>query len=326
MRTILAGDIGGTKALLAIFEERNGSFQPIEEACFASADYKGLSGILNEFLDQTGANIASACLGVPGPVIGGTCRTTHHGWLIDIKEIKSQLAIGEIFLINDMAALAHAVPFLSKSQFEILQIGQPEETSNIALIAAGTGLGQAFLLKPDENELIVLSSEGGHCDFAPRTELEIELLRFLLKKYKRVSVERVLSGYGLFHIYQFINSYHSFKEPDWLTKEFGEKDPAAVITGNIAKSPACEKALNLFISIYGAVSGSLALQMLAGVYLGGGIAPKIISKLKEGDFMEAFLAKGRFQDLLSRIPVHVIMDDKAALLGAARYAHSRTSG
>lgn len=321
-RIILAGDIGGTKALLALFEEKNGSLTQVEESSFASADYAGLGEILAGFLRQTGAPIEKACLGVPGPVIRGKCRTTHHRWRIDVDEVRNQLKIDDVFLINDLEALARAVPFLPEDQFAVLQTGDGRKRSRMGLIAPGTGLGQAFLVTSGNGELIVLPSEGGHCDFAPRNELEFDLFRFLRQTHERVSIERVLSGYGLSHIYRFIVQSGSLDEPGWLKRDLREQDAPAVIAQNalLKKSSACEKALDLFVSIFGAVAGNVALQALAGIYLGGGIAPKIIAKLKEGAFMEAFLAKGRFQTLLRETPVKVIMNDKAALLGAARYA------
>ncbi|MFQ5672326.1 MAG: glucokinase [Nitrospinales bacterium] len=327
-RVILAGDIGGTKALLALFEEKNGSLTQVEEASFASEDYAGLKEILDDFLRRTGAAIEKACLGVPGPVVHGKCRTTHHHWWIDAGEVSNQLKIDDVFLINDMEALAYAVPFLPEDRFEVLQAGDGEKRSRIGLIAPGTGLGQAFLIVFGGGEFGVLPSEGGHCDFAPRNELEFELFRFLRQTYERVSIERVLSGYGLSHIYRFIVQSRSLSEPDWLMRDFREKDAPAVIAQNalLKKSPACEQALDLFVSIFGAVAGNMALQALAGICLGGGIAPKIIAKLKEETFMEAFLAKGRFRDLLRGIPVKVIIDDKAALLGAARYAIRGVTG
>ncbi|MFQ5716230.1 MAG: glucokinase [Nitrospinales bacterium] len=314
---ILAGDVGGTKVLLALFEEKNGDLNQVEEASFASREYPNLEAILDDFLGKDASKIERACLGVPGPVFQGKCRTTHFHWLIDAGELKKRLGVEDVFLINDMAALAYAVPFLPARQFEVLQEGATDERTRFGLIAAGTGLGQSFIVS-HKKEFIVLASEGGHSDFAPRNGLEMELLRFLLQKYERVSVERVLSGAGLFHIYQFIVERFALRE----TELPQDRDPAETIAScALAKqSPACEKALDLFVSIYGAVAGNMALQLLAGIYVGGGIAPKVISKIKEGFFMESFLAKGRFKTLLSRVPVKVILNEQASLIGAAYYA------
>lgn len=318
---ILTGDIGGTKVLLSLFEERQGSLWQVEHAVFASRKYPGLENAIDEFLSQFTVKINRACFGIAGPVCNGVCQTTNLPWVVDTQRLKTRFGIDTVDLINDLAAMASAVPFLPPEQVEVLQAGDPKASGRIGVIAAGTGLGQAFLIS-HENRFLVLDSEGGHCDFAPRNELETALLRHMLKKFERVSNERLLSGAGLFDIYQFIVQHHALDEPQWLKKEFQADDPPSVVSLNALrkKSPACEKALDLFVSLYGAVAGNMALQILAGIYVGGGIAPKIISKLKEDIFMEAFLAKGRFKTLLSRMPVKVIMNEKASLIGAAHYA------
>ncbi|MEE9259431.1 MAG: glucokinase, partial [Nitrospinaceae bacterium] len=209
-------------------------------------------------------------------------------------------------------------------ELSVLQAGNAAEEGRIAVVAAGTGMGQAFLIPDGRGRYVVLDSEGGHCDFAPRHKLEADLLQFLLGSLERVSVERVLSGAGLFGIYRFVKEYFSLEEPEWLARELEENDPGVVVTRNgmEKKSPACEKALDLFVSLYGAMAGNLALQFLSsgGVYIGGGIAPKIVSRIKSGGFMEAFLSKGRFRPFLETVPVKVILNDRASLLGAAHYA------
>jgi len=227
------------------------------------------------------------------------------------------LGIDAVWLINDLAATACSIPFLSPEDFTVIQAGAPVSEGRISVVSAGTGLGQAFLIPERNGKYIVMDSEGGHCDFSPRSSVEAELLFFLQKKYSRVSIERVLSGPGLLDVYEFFKSVVGEEEVELFDS------PVPVVERAIAKtSPICEKTLELFVSLYGALAGNLALQYLSvgGIYLGGGIAPKVVPLLKEGSFMEAFLAKGRFENVLSQIPVKVVMDETAPLLGAAQYA------
>jgi glucokinase len=315
---ILAADIGGTKVNLALFHEERETLRLAKEATFISNQYSGLEDILRKFL--AGSAVSRACCGVAGPVKDGICRVTNLPWIVETKKLRALLKTEAVWLINDFAAMASAVPFLE--DIEVLQEGSPDIGGRIAVIGAGTGLGQAFLVPDGEGRCIIVDTEGGHCDFAPRNPVEAELLLFLLKKFDRVSIERVLSGSGLLHIYQFVNRHNSFAEPEWLTKEMRENDPAAVIAGNMSTSPACKMALEMFVALYGAVAGNLALQVMArgGVFIGGGMAPKIAGLMKGGLFMEAFLSKGRFRPFMSEVPVKMILNDKAPLLGAAHYA------
>lgn len=319
---ILAADIGGTKVNLALFQEERGGLRLAEEATFSSKQYSGLEDILHEFLARTKPIISRACCGIAGPVKEGRCRVTNLPWVVEVKKLQSLLGVEAVWLINDFAAAASAVPFLAGEDVKVLQEGVANPQGRIAVIGAGTGLGQAFLIPDGEGRYIILDTEGGHCDFPPRNHIEAELLRFLLKKFDRVSIERVLSGPGLFDIYQFVNQYNSLVEPEWLTKEMSENDPAAAVAENGLKSPACAMALKLFVTLYGAVAGNLALQVLArgGVFISGGIAPKIASLMTEGLFMEAFLSKGRFRSFMSELPVKIVMNEKSPLLGAAYYA------
>lgn len=322
---ILAGDIGGTKVVLSLFQEQeDGGLNQVKEARYSSAKHAGLDKILEEFLRETPPGIEKACFGIAGPVIDGICETTNLPWVVALDKMKTFLGIEDVWLINDLVAMASAIPFLDPKDVEVLQEGQEKEDGCTALIAAGTGLGQAFLVPGMDGGYQVLDSEGGHVDFAPRNEMEIDLLKFFLKKFKRVSVERVLSGSGLYHIYQFINFREAGKEPEWLQNEFKEHDPAAVIAKNALqrKFSACEKALNLFVNIYGAVAGNLALQVMAtgGVFIGGGMAPKILPIIQDGGFMKSFLSKGRFTKLLQGFSVKLIKNEGASLIGAAHYA------
>jgi len=319
---ILAADIGGTKVNLALFQEERETLRLAEEATFSSKRYSGLEDILREFLANTGAVVRQACCGIAGPVKEGRCQVTNLPWVVEIKKLQALLGTDAVWLINDFAAMASAVPFLDGKDIEVLQEGRPDLGGRIAVIGAGTGLGQAFLVPDGNGRYIIVDTEGGHCDFSPRNPIEAELLQFLLKKFDRISIERALSGPGLLHIYQFVNHYNSFVEPEWLTKEMSENDPAAVIAGNRLKNPACKMALEMFVTLYGAVAGNLALQIMSrgGVFIGGGIAPKIASLMTGGLFMEAFLSKGRFRSFMGEVPVKMVMNDKAPLLGAAHYA------
>lgn len=308
---ILAGDIGGTKVNLALFDGK----KRVREKRYESRNFSGVEKILDEFLGGNDSKIEKACFGVAGPVVDGKCRLTNISWQVETECLKENLGVESVWLINDLAATAYAIPILSAESFAVIQAGVPENDAMISVISAGTGLGQAFLIPEKKGRHIVMDSEGGHCDFSPRNELEAELLFFLQKKYSRVSIERVLSGPGLLDIYKFFKTKHSELE----AIDF----PATIVERAIAKtSPICEKTVELFISLYGALAGNLALQYLSkgGVYLGGGIAPKIVPLLQEGGFMEAFLSKGRFEKYLSEIPVKVVMDESAPLLGAAQHA------
>ena len=320
---ILAGDIGGTKVNLAVFEETNGRLEKREERKFESRGYPGLVEILDEYLQGKSLSLSAACFGVAGPVKDGKCQVTNLPWNLDVVALKTRLGLDAVWLINDLAAMAASVPFLEADELECLQPGIEEE-GRIAVLAAGTGLGQAFLVPDPSGRYLILDSEGGHADFAPRNEQEADLLRFSLRHWDRVSVERILSGPGLVHLYRFFLERTNLAEPPWIVEQFKNEDRGAVVTRNALgkRFPPCEQALDLFVSLYGAVAGNLALQVMTrgGVYVGGGIAPQIISALKGGVFQEAFVAKGRFRPFLEQIPVRVIFNDKAALLGAARYA------
>ena len=308
---ILAGDIGGTKVNLALFD---GKTRAVEKR-YESRNFSGIEEILDDFLTGNDTKLERACFGVAGQVIEGNCRLTNLSWQVETKRLRKNLGMDAVGLINDLAATAYAIPFLGPEAFAILQTGTPLSEARISVVSAGTGLGQAFLIPEQNGKYAIMDSEGGHYDFPPRNELEAELLFFLQKKYSRVSIERVLSGPGLLDIYKFFLTKHAEHE----AVDF----PATIVERAIAKAcPVCEKTVELFISLYGALAGNLALQYLSkgGVYLGGGIAPKILPLLQEGGFMQAFLAKGRFEKYLSEIPVKVVMDESAPLLGAAQYA------
>ena len=323
---ILVGDIGGTNTRLAIIEMVKGQFNFLAEQTFASREEPSLESALQKFLSNQLHSISRASFGVAGPVREGRCEATNLPWVIDSQKIARQLNLPLIGLINDWEAGAHGIAALETKDFEVLNQGINDAQGNRAIISAGTGLGQVGLFW-DGREYRPFASEGGHADFAPRNHLEMELLDYLLKRHARVSAERVISGQGLFNIYQFLKDTGRAEEPKWLADQMRHKDPPAVITENAleGKSSLCVQALDLFVSLYGAEAGNLALKVMAtgGVYLGGGIAPKIITKLRDPVFMNAFTSKGRMSPLLQAIPVRVIMNPKIALLGAARYAMSQ---
>jgi glucokinase len=324
---ILAGDIGGTSTRLALCEQNGKNFCVVSEEKFSSAKFSGLDAIIGKFLSGKSHKIERACFGVPGPITGETIKLANLPWTVDAKNVKSLLGLQKIGLINDLEANAYGLSEFEEKDFVVLNKGEKNPFGNAAIISAGTGLGEAGLHYEEElnGKLRPFASEGGHADYAPRNDLEIALLRFLIAKFGRVSVERVVSGQGLVNIYEFLRDTRRAEEPAWLRAEIIEKgDAAATISKNgiDGKSAICELALDLFASAYGAAAGNLALKMLAtgGVFLGGGIAPKILSKLQSPVFLESFIAKGRMCGLLEKIPVRVVLNDKAALLGAAHYA------
>ncbi|MGH7230174.1 MAG: glucokinase [Nitrospiraceae bacterium] len=353
---ILAGDIGGTKTHLALFDWTEQRVAPVREQTFPSGDYPSLEEVIEEFLkpppapsEDTPADenpedagpepepsrpeepltIDAACFGVAGPVIENRVRTTNLPWFIDGGELIKRFEIKRVRLLNDLEATAHGLLVLQPDETVTLNPGTPGPGKHaVALIAAGTGLGEAILVW-DGARYRPLASEGGHTDFAPNSDLEIDLLRHLRASYLHVSYERVLSGAGLHNIYEFLRDTKK-NEPTWLAERLKAGDPAPIIAevGLAKQAEICVQALDLFASIYGAEAGNLALKSMAldGVYLGGGIAPKLLAKLQDGTFMRAFAAKGRYKRLMSSIPVRVIMNDRAGLLGAASVAARLVQG
>lgn len=314
---ILAGDIGGTNSRLALFE--NGQMVG-EQMTFSSQKYLSLEVIVQEFLQ--GKKVDAACFGVAGAVRDGKSKVTNLTWLIDSTQLKKAFGIQTIHLLNDLEANAYGLKVLKKEDLFVLHEGQKQE-GNQALIAAGTGLGEAGLFW-NGKEHIPFACEGGHTDFAPRNEIEFELFLYLRKKYGHVSYERLVSGPGLLNLFHFLIDTGREEWSSLVRIEMEKKDPARVISewGSRDKDSACVHALDWFISLYGAEAGNMALKFLSlgGLYLGGGIAPHLKEKMKQGAFLSSFTDKGRFHDLLSSIPIWVVMNDHAALLGAAYYA------
>ncbi|MGA7858243.1 MAG: glucokinase [Terracidiphilus sp.] len=325
---ILAGDVGGTKVHLALYDFTNGKLEHTRDERYAAKEYAGLEEIVKEFLGAD--KVTAACFGVPGPVRDGRLRLTNLPWTLDSRELSAGLGIQHVFLINDLEANGYGIAELQADQIYTLSEGDPGQTGNRALIAAGTGLGQGVLTWNGRIH-VPFPSEGGHVDYAPRNEDEIDLLRFLKQKYNgRISFERVVSGMGMTNIYDFLREARGMEEPAWLAERMAAAgDPNAVITelGLAAKSEICEKTLDMFVSAYGAEAGNLALKVLSvgGMYVGGGIAPRILEKLKDGTFMKAFTDKGRLSQLLINTPVRIILESRAALMGAAAFAEARAA-
>ncbi|MGA2537870.1 MAG: glucokinase [Terracidiphilus sp.] len=324
---ILAGDVGGTKVDLALYDFTNGKLAHTRDKVYRAKDYPGLEVIVKDFLGAD--KVTAACFGVPGPVRDGRLRLTNLPWTLDSRELAAGLDIPHVFLINDLEANGYGVAELSSDQIYTLAEGDSSQIGNRALIAAGTGLGEGLLIWNGRTH-IPYPSEGGHTDYAPRNEDEIDLLRFLKEKYNgRVSFERVVAGMGMTNIYEFLREVRGVEEPAWLAARMASEDPNAVITelALSAKSEICEKAMNMFVSAYGAEAGNLALKVLSvgGLYVGGGIAPRILEKLKDGTFMKSFTDKGRLSQLLINMPVRIILESRAALLGAAAYAEARAA-
>lgn len=319
---ILAGDVGGTKTAVALFEAASGLVL-VKEAVFPSGEFKSLEAVISRFLrGGPRVRIAAACFGVAGPVVDGRCVTTNLPWEVDEAMLAEVIPAQRVRLLNDLEAMGYGVLSLPIHDLAPLQVGR-ERKGNRVLIAAGTGLGEALLVW-DGRRHRVIASEGGHTDFAPRNDLEMDLLRFLWKEFGHVSYERVLSGPGLYNLYRFLRDAGHASEPQWLRDRMEREDPGAVVSevGLAGEHPLCTAALDLFVSIYGSEAGNLALKALAvgGVFVGGGIAPRIRAKLADGPFLTAFSDKGRYRDLLASIPISLVLNPRAALLGAAHVA------
>jgi glucokinase len=322
---VLAGDIGGTKTLLGLYRVEGGAPELLREKLYATRDFKTLEEVAGDFLSGAWA-IDAACFGVPGPIIGGVSHATNVPWTMEERALARALGVPGARLINDLEATAYGMLQLQESEIAVLQRGDPPASrAPIAVIAAGTGLGEAGLVPLEDGRWRSVATEGGHADFAPRGREQIELLEYLGDEFDHVSFERVLSGPGLVNIYKFLKARAPDAEPQWLTDEFARATDAAAVISEAAlkgRDPRCVEALRIFTDIYGAEASNLALKFMAlgGVYVGGGIAPKILATLGAGGFVRAFLAKGRLDKVLARIPVRVSLNPAAALIGAARCA------
>ncbi|HET9408066.1 MAG TPA: glucokinase [Candidatus Sulfotelmatobacter sp.] len=324
---ILAGDIGGTNARLAYFQPQNGNFQLVTEKIFSSREHSELGEIVNQFLDDTRERPEIACFGIAGPVRNGRVETSNLPWVIEQSRLAQQIHLPDTLLINDLEANAWGVGALGPADFVALNHVPGTQKGNQAVIAPGTGLGEAGLFW-DGRDHHVFACEGGHTDFAPQNEIQVQLLRFLMKRFGHVSYERILSGPGLVNVFEFLIESGCGKESAELAQQRKTGDPAAAISRSAlaGSDKLAEKALDLWITIYGAEASNLALKIMStgGLFLAGGISPKILPKLKTPIFMDAFLDKGRMRPLVEAISVKVVINDKTGLLGAARCAAVRS--
>jgi glucokinase len=320
---ILAGDIGGTNTRLAYFKEESGKLHCCDQAKYPSQDYTNLTDIIDLFVKTYPQRIESAAFGVAGPVVRDTVHATNLPWIVDAADLRSVLGIDHVHLMNDLEANTWGIEVLNEDDFIVLNRGNPSAVGNAAVISPGTGLGEAGLFW-DGKKFHPFACEGGHADFSPRDPLQVELLDYLMKDWEHVSWERVLSGPGLFNIYRFLRDTGRGDEPHWLADKMKTSDAGKIITeaAMSGTSALCENAVDLFCALYGSEAGNLALKTMAlgGIYLGGGIAPKILPRLKSGAFIREFTEKGRLKPLLAGISVRIILNENAALLGAAHFA------
>ena len=324
---LLAGDIGGTKTVLAVFSPETGAHAPLAEATFPSGRYGRLEAIVREFLAQVTFPIDRACFGVAGPVVAGTAQVTNLPWLMSETSLKETFSWRAVRLLNDLESIAYAVPILEPDDLHTLNIGAPVLRGNIGVIAPGTGLGEAFLIW-EGSRYRAHASEGGHSSFAPSSELEIGLLHYMRAQLGQghVSYERVCSGLGIPNIYEYLKQSGYAEEPAWLAEALAGAAVATpvIMDSALGISQTCAltaATLKTFVSILGSEAGNLALKVLStgGIYVGGGIPPRLRATFDDPAFLEAFRSKGRFRELLTQIPVHVILNPKTAVLGAASY-------
>jgi glucokinase len=326
---LIAGDVGGTKTLLALYVPEAGARKPIAQAEFHSAAYRSLDDVVRAFVAQIDRPVEAACFDVAGPVIGGRAHLTNLPWVLDEAAMQNALGLQRVMLLNDLKAVAYAVPHLLPEDVHTINAGRPERNGPLGVVAPGTGLGEAFLIWGG-NSYIACSSEGGHSDFGPTDETQAALRRYVSERHGHVAYERVCSGSGLPNIYDFLrDSGHAPEPRDFAATLAAAPDRTPVIVQAALQDPAnalCAATLDLFVSILGAEAGNLALKVLAtgGLYVGGGIPPRILSHLDDGRFMRAFVSKGRFAELLGKIPVKVITN-QAALLGAALFGLDQIS-
>ena len=317
---VLAGDIGGTNTRLALYDVNGRRLEALTVQSYPSQQYDSLGAVMREFLDTHRHPPQAACLGVAGPVHNQVAKITNLPWQIDAAEIAGDFGIGSVSLLNDLEATGWGLPTMQADDLCTLQDGDTQASGNAAIIAAGTGLGQAGLYFEGEQHQ-PFACEGGHTDFSPQTELDMALLRYLQQQYEHVSWERVVSGSGLVSLHACLCDLRQREIPDWLQQSMQAGDPAAAISSAAqqGRDEICTEALQWFIHLYGVEAGNLALKLMAsgGMYVAGGIAPKILEQMQDGTFIEAFCAKGRMRVLMERMPVRVVLNDDVALQGAA---------
>jgi glucokinase len=323
---ILAGDIGGTKTLLGVFDAGHTRPRPLAVRSFGTLDYDDLPAMIADFLRTAaieGRRIASACFGVAGPIIDQAATLTNVPWRVDARHVARTFSLARVHLLNDLEAMGYAVPVLEPSELHVLQAGDARPDGNMAIIAAGTGLGEALVHRVG-GRLVPLASEGGHADFAARTEDEIRVLRALTSRFGRVDVEHVVSGHGLTNIHPVLHERSCDGDFDLAQPDAPALITAAAIEG---RCRGCADTLDLFVGAYGAEAGNLALRGVAtgGVFVGGGIAPKILPALTNGAFVRAFGSKPPLGEMLARMPVKVILNPEAGVIGAAVFAASASA-
>ncbi len=327
---ILAGDVGGTKTFLALVDLEHGARHPVVEERFKSSEFSSLAEIVRTFVADSPYKPLAATIGVAGPVHENRVEVTNLPWEVNAAKLCEALGDVPVRLLNDLEAIAYAIPYLEQEDLVVLKPGLPDEHGAIAIVAPGTGLGEAFLIW-DGSRYRPVPSEGGHTDFAPATQLELELLAYLMPLLGHVSYERVCSGVGIPNLYRFLKNTGRYDEPEWLQGELAnaeDKTPVIVEAAQRGTVEICTITLDLFMAILGSEAGNLVLQAMAtgGVYLAGGIPPRIIEQLKGKTFLEAFTRKGRLSDVLHRAPIRVIVNRKAALYGAASHCLMTIAG
>lgn len=320
---ILAGEIGATRTRLAAFETEGNRLKCVVEKSYMSQTYGDLAEILPQFIRNEGIPVHSACFGVAGPVRGGRSKISNLPWTIDAKELASSLKLNSVGLLNDIEAYAYGIDALESKDFITLSSGSEDVEGNRAVISAKTGLGMAGLYW-DGFRHHPFACEGGHADFAPRNELQMELFGYVQKKYGHVSCERILSGPGIKNIYDFLRDAQKAEEPAWLREQLSAVPDQPALISRLAlenKAPICEQTLAIFVSVFGAEAGNCALRYMSsgGIFIGGTIAAKIAPAMQSQGFMQAFLDKGRMDVLLKDMPVQIIASDNCGLIGAARY-------
>ncbi len=320
---ILAGEIGATRTRLAAFETSGNNLQQVVEKIYLSQEHSGLAEIITDFRRTEGVPVHSACFGVAGPVQAGRSKISNLPWTIDSRELAKQLNLASVGLLNDLEANAYGLDALESKDFITLNEGSADAEGNRAVLSARTGLGVAGLYW-DGFRHHPFACEGGHTDFAPRDALEMELLAYLQKKYDRVSCERILSGPGIKNIYDFLRDTKREDEPQSLKEQMGNVADAPALISQLAlenKSAICDRTLSIFVSIFGGETGNCALQFMTtgGIFLGGSIAAKIVPRMRDPVFIESFLSKGRMEPLLKQMPVKIVLNDNAGIIGAARY-------
>lgn len=325
---LLAGDVGGTKTSLAILSPEQGLRSPLAIRTVRSADYPDLESVAESFLADTGYRVAAASIGVAGPVVDGVTTATNLPWQVSVEGFRQRLRLEQFDLLNDLEAIAYAIPELQPNELHTLNVGHPVEQGTIAILAPGTGLGEGYLTWTGSGYK-ALPSEGGHADFAPSGELQQRLLAYMAEHVGHVSWERVCSGLGMANLYAFVRDQDLAPEPEWLAAEIATAgDPTPVIVSHAMSGDTgctlCTAAFELFLAILGAEAGNMYLRLLSqgGVYLAGGIPPRIVSALERPVFMNAFTSKGRLSHVVERAPLHIVLAQDVGLLGAGAYGLS----